>query len=475
MCIRDSFVEEFDPADPSRYRTPEGWATAEERVERILVRDAEPIEERVLVTRHGPVVGPALAGEHRAIALRSTALESGDLVTPFLAMARAGDIDEFERAIEGWPGTTFNFVFADVQNRVGYRMAGRVPRRAVGAGLLPVSGATSPGPAESLRPDELPRLVDPPSGVVVSANQAPGVELEMGEEWCEPRRAERIVGLLASREQHHVASFQAIQVDRYSAHLVRLRDLLVSRGAVVEPEGPILERWDGRLEPESAGAAIASITYETLARSLAQRVAGAEASILLGAGAAGGTSVSTYVYRMQGEIVQACERATAPWFDGVEDRDRQLVGAAARAVEFLRARFGPDARGWRWGALLEYRPSHPLDGVPGIGRVFGAGPYPFGGDVNTVQQAAYTLHDTREGRGSGAKSAVIAPAYRQVIDLADLDRSTFILATGGSGIPGHPRYLDCVPDYLAGRQRPLLFSLAAIERDAESRLALVPA
>ena len=473
--VADCFVEEFDPADPSRYRTPEGWATAEERVERILVRDAEPIEERVQVTRHGPVVGPALAGEPRAIALRSTALELGGLVTPFLAMARAGDIDEFEHAIEGWPGTTFNFVFADVQNRVGYRMAGRVPRRAVGAGLLPVSGATSPGPAESLRPDELPRLIDPPSGVVVSANQAPGVELEMGEEWCEPRRAERIVGLLASREQHHVASFQAIQVDRYSAHLVRLRDLLVSRGAVVEPEGPILERWDGRLEPESAGAAIASITYETLARSLAQRVAGAEASILLGAGAAGGTSVSTYVYRMQGEIVQACERATAPWFDGVEDRDRQLVGAAARAVEFLRARFGPDARDWLWGALLEYRPSHPLDGVPGIGRVFGAGPYPFGGDVNTVQQAAYTLHDTREGQGSGAKSAVIAAAYRQVIDLADLDRSTFILATGGSGIPGHPRYLDCVPDYLAGRQRPLLFSPAAIERDAESRLALVPA
>ena len=468
--VSDCFIEEFDPADPLRYRTTDGWATAEERVERIDVRDAETIEARVLVTRHGPVVSPTIAGESRAIALRSTALEPGDLVAPFLAMARARDLGEFEQAIEGWPGTTFNFVFADVQNRVGYRMVGRVPHREVGEGLLPTSGASSAGPAAALPSNEMPRLVDPPSGVVVSANQAPGVDQELGEEWCEPRRAERIAGLLASREKHHVASFQAIQSDRYSAHLVRLRDLLVSRGAVAEPEGPILQRWDGRLEPESAGAAIASITYEALARSLAQRVAGPEASLVLGGGVAGTSSVSSYVYRMQGQIVQAAERATAPWFDGIEDRDRQLAGAAARAVEFLRGRLGADPRRWRWGALFEYRPSHPLGGIPGVGRIFSAGAFPFGGDVNTVQQAAYTLHDAREG----AKEAVIAPAYRQVIDLADFDRSTFILPTGNSGIPGHPRYTDCIADYLAGRQRPLLFSATAIEQAAESRLSLVP-
>ena len=468
--ISDCFVEEFDPEDDSRYRTPDGWATVEERIERIPVRDGVTLDERVRITRHGPIVSAAMAGEHRAIALRSTALEPGDLVEPFLAMARARDIDDFERAVEGWPGTTFNFVFADVQNRVGYRMVGRVPRRETGEGLLPASGATSPGPSEALRPDEMPRVVDPPSGVVVSANQAPGVATELGEEWCEPRRAERIVGLLASREKHHVASFQAIQTDRYSAHLVRLRDLLVSRGALAEPEGPILQRWDGRLEPESAGAAIASITYEALARSLAQRVAGAEASLVLGAGVPGAPGASSYVYRVQGQLIQAAERAAAPWFDGIEDRDRQLAGAAARAVEFLRRHLGADARRWQWGALMQYRPAHPLGGVPGIGRLFSAGAFPFGGDVNTVQQAAYTLNDPREG----AKDAAIAPAYRQVIDLADFDRSTFILPTGNSGIPGHPRYTDCIADYLAGRQRPLLFSPGAVAAAAESRLSLVP-
>ena len=468
--VSDCFVETCDPTDPRRYRTPEGWAVAEERIERIAVRGEPTVEERVLVTRHGPVIGPVLAGEERAIALRSTGLESGDIVSAFLAIERATNIDGFERAIEDWPGATFNFVFADVGDRVGYRMAGRVPQRAAGEGLLPREGARSVGPAPAWPPAAMPRLVDPASGVVVSANQAPGGELELGEEWCEPRRAERIVVLLASRERHYVASFQAIQVDRYSAHLARLRDLLLARGAVAEPEGPLLRRWDGRLEPESAGAAVAAAVYAELAHALTVRVAGAQAPTLLGVGLAGGPGISTYLYRMQGLLLQATERAAAPWYDGVEDRDRQLAGAAARAVERLRVRLGADSSRWRWGALLRYEPAHPLAGVPGLGRLWRRGPYPGGGDANTVSQSAYAIAETRDG----LSSVILAPAYRQVIDLADFDRSTFILATGTSGIPGHPRYDDCIPDYLAGRQRPLLFSPTAIDAVAEARLALLP-
>ncbi|TAK75287.1 MAG: hypothetical protein EPO16_09255, partial [Dehalococcoidia bacterium] len=52
------------------------------------------------------------------------------------------------------------------------------------------------------------------------------------------------------------------------------------------------------------------------------------------------------------------------------------------------------------------------------------------------------------------------------------DRGCFMLATGNSGIPGHPRYDDCIADYLAGRYRPLLYTRAAIEAAAETRLVL---
>jgi penicillin amidase len=109
-----------------------------------------------------------------------------------------------------------------------------------------------------------------------------------------------------------------------------------------------------------------------------------------------------------------------------------------------------------------------MSAIPGLGRWFSRGPFPFPGDANTVEQA-FLPHLSTSGTVS------ILPGYRQVIDLADFDRSRFILSTGNSGIPGHPRYGDCIPDYLAGRLRPLLYSRAAVDAHTAQTLVLEPA
>lgn len=465
--VADCYVESFDPNSPRRYRTLDGWAEAEEVVERIHVRGMSPVDERVLVTRHGPVVGPAVAGETRAIALRSTALEPGDLIEAFFALSRARSADEFSAAIDRWPGTTFNFVYAHRDGQIGYRLAGRVPQRAPGEGLLPADGARSPGAPAPWPPAMLPRLTSPASGYVVSANQAPGGTLELGEEWCQPVRAERIAALIQAQPTHDHGSFQAIQTDRHNANLVRLRDLLLARGAVAQPEGPIIERWDGRLDPASAGGAVVQAIYRELARAMALRAAGPAADIVLGRGLSGVATLGSFHFRIQGEIIAAAEAASAPWFDGDLDRDRQLAGAAARAVERLRRDLDEDPGRWRWGALHQIEFRHPLRAVPGLGKWLSRGPYAFGGDVNSVAQSAEAIWND-DGR------VLVAPGYRQVLDLADWDRARFMLPTGNSGIPGHPRYDDCVADYLAGRYRPLLYTRAAVEAAAETRLTLVP-
>ena len=150
------------------------------------------------------------------------------------------------------------------------------------------------------------------------------------------------------------------------------------------------------------------------------------------------------------------------------DRDRVLRAAVARAVAELRGSLGGSPREWRWGAMRPDRQVHPLGGVPGLGRAFAAGPHETPGDVNTVWQGGYTVH-----HGAGG-SAGFQPGYRQVIDLADWDRSTFQLPAGNSGIPGHPHYDDSAAEYFEGRQRPLLYDRAAIAANAEGTLVLEP-
>ncbi len=471
--VSDLYIEEVDPEHPSRYRTPEGWETGSTRVERIEIHGGDTVEEHVIETRHGPVIGPAIPGESRAVALRSTALEDGgDLAAGFLGATFARTPDEFEAAIGMWPGSTFSVVWAYRDGGIGYRLSGSVPQREPGAGLLPSDGATSNGPPPAWPAASMPRLVSPPDGHVISANNAPGSAIEgmeLGEEWCERYRAERIVSMLESRARHSRATFREMQLDRYSAALAELRDLLLT--ADVIDDGRIerrLRTWDGQTAPTSAAAAVLELTYIELARTLVTRVAGRHGSIVLGAGNEGVPFAgSTFSMRLQGRILEALRAPRQPWLSDAGDRDRLLRTAAQRAVATLRERQGREPSGWRWGAVHRQPLRHPLRAIPALGRLSSRGPYELGGDVNTVWQGGFSLL-------GGPSDPGFAPVYRQVIDLADLDRSTFSVATGASGIPGHPRYDDQVREHLRGRQRPLLYTRDAVERAAEHRLTLVP-
>lgn len=463
--VADCYIEEFEANGSTRYRTPAGWAQAEVILERIEVQGAPAVEERVLVTRHGPVVSPAFPGEQRAIALRTTVTEGIDLATPFTSLWTATGLDEAEQALGHWSGTTFNFILASREDRIAYRLAGGVPRRRPGQGLLPQDGATSEGTPPVLGASALPRIVDPASGVLVSANNAVGTDLELGEEWADPARAERIRERLDAVERHSVASFSAVQGDRYSALLVRLRDAILQRDAVDGVERVLLEGWDGVLDAQSAGGALVHATYRALATDLAERVAGALAHVVLGSAVGGIPVNSAFAYRNQGAIVTATERVLSPWYRSAEDRDRRLRGAVGRAAALLRQHSNEDPLRWRLGDVQRLRLPHLLDAVPGFGHLYSRGDWPFGGDVNTVVQAqGVTWTETNVVR--------IAPGYRQVLDLADWDRSVFMIPAGNSGIPGHPRYDDCIEEFVGGFYRPLLFSREAVESAAESWLVL---
>ncbi len=473
----DCYLTTIDPTDPGRYRTPEGWARGRVRIERIAVREGETVEDHVLETRHGPVIGPAPDGE-RAIALRSTALDSGETVGPLLGLALARNMEEFDAALTLWPGATFNFVFASREGggegRVGYRLAGAIPARERGEGLLPADGDTSDDPPAPIPGDELPGLLDPPDGVVVSANQHPGGELELGEEFTEAWRALRIADLLSMDGSHTVASLQAIQNDLHSEPLCRLRDLSLAREVIADAHATrVVAAWDGQVGAESAGAALLETAYQQILRRLVRRVAGPSASLVLGERVEGPAGVFTpesrFHYRLQGPLIDACERAASPWFDGEDDRDRVLRAAWWSALGELREQLGPEPGEWSWGALHRQLLAHTLEAIPVVGRAFSRGPYPAGGDVNTVWQGAYAA------RQDGPSLIGFSPGYRQVLDLGRWDRSTFLLPTGGSGIPGHPRYDDSIEEFRAGRQRPLLYSREAVEAHAEHRLLLQPA
>src|SRR5829696_3904993 len=174
--VQDLYVEKFDPDNAKRYQTPSGWQDAVIRSEEIKVRkgfvgsEHDIVTHDVTVTRHGPII---FEGDGKRYALRWTALDpaknNADL---FYTLNRARNWKEFNAALESFTAPTQNIVYADVEGHIGYHAAGVVPVRKSGDGSVPYDGSTDAGEWISYIPiAKLPTLFDPPSGIIVTANQ----------------------------------------------------------------------------------------------------------------------------------------------------------------------------------------------------------------------------------------------------------------------------------------------------------------
>ena len=66
------------------------------------------------------------------------------------------------------------------------------------------------------------------------------------------------------------------------------------------------------------------------------------------------------------------------------------------------------------------------------------------------------------------------PTMRMVVDLADLDASTWVTLTGASGHPGHPNYADQVGAWADGTTYSWPFTDPSVTAAKVEELRLVP-
>jgi penicillin amidase len=120
-------------------------------------------------------------------------------------------------------------------------------------------------------------------------------------------------------------------------------------------------------------------------------------------------------------VASVLSSSGASWCDG--DCQPILREALASAVRELAARYGDDPAAWRWGDVHQAVFAHPiLRNVPLLGSLSTIS-VPSPGDDDTVDR----------GGTDRAFRSVHGAAFRGIYDLADLDRSLFMIAPGQSG------------------------------------------
>ncbi|HRD64746.1 MAG TPA: penicillin acylase family protein [Candidatus Competibacter sp.] len=251
-------------ADGTGYRTPDGPKPFEHIRETLAVKDSPPETLEILETIWGPVVDRDDRGRLRA--LRWVAHDLRAVNLGLLALERA---DTLEMALDtanraGAP--TQNFLLAGADGRIAWTLSGPIPRRFGHDGRLPSSWADGRrGWSGWLEPAEYPRIVDPPSGRLWTANGrvVDGAWLDqLGDGgYALGARARQIRDVLLERDRFDEPDFLKLQLDDRALFLERWRELLL---ATLTPEAIRADSrrdevkrwvadWGGRAAVDSVG------------------------------------------------------------------------------------------------------------------------------------------------------------------------------------------------------------------------------
>jgi penicillin amidase len=481
--VQDVYLEKFDKDNPTRYMTPAGWREAEIRHEQIKVRksftdsttDTQTFD--VTITRHGPIV---LEKDGNRYALRWTLLDASALNSAgIFEVGSARNWKEFTASLSRYAGPTQNFVYADVDGHIGYYGAGRIPIRKTGDGTVPYDGSRDDGQWTGFIPfDKLPHSYDPPSGIIVTANQriaGQSYPYFLGHAWATPYRARRIFELLSAKPKLSTDDFRRIQSDVYSIGNVTFartaaKILKSEPGADRGPRAGIprgvvdatgsgqddeklkqlvsdLETWDGMMSADSRLAVIVSQTR------------GAFRSRILTA-ALGPDLFKSYGWPESEVLIdRILAEQPSEWLPKEFATYADLLRASyEEARQNLTKSLGADETKWSWGGLVKSRFPHPLAQAPLIGLQFTIPPFPqngTGGPGATVNV------------GSGV-------SMRWIADPNDWDKTLSGVPLGTSGQPNNPHWKDQLDDWRKGTTRALPFSQAAVASATKEVLILTP-
>lgn len=441
--VADIYVERVNPSNPHQVEVRGRWVDTTVVPDPIVMKgQAKPFPFEREYTPNGAIVATD-SSRHLAFTVKWSGSEpgaAGELAA--LALDRAQSADDFLAALGRWKLPAVEVVYAAVDGTAGRQAAGLVPNRLGWDGALPAPGWTGSYAWRGWRrPDEMPRERAPRAGgVIISANQ-------------NVARTSRLRELFADARPSTATDFSRFQLDVTAWNASRLVPLLAplhgDREDVERARQQLLQ-WDKRFTTDSTAAVLYEIWEDALARKLVEPVLTA-------------FQRDEYVART-GVQVAALVQPTRAWFSGdpSQARDRLLIDALGTAVASLRGLASAEWRSASWGKVHTLTFTHPL-AITKLARArFNVGPFEMAGDGETLL-ATYPSRDITGG-----------PSFREIVDLADWDRSLWINAPGQSGSPGSKHFADLAKPWSTGEYFPMAFSDEAVKAAAESELTLRP-
>lgn len=462
----------------------------------IKVAGGDDVDLTVRRTVHGPIVSDVLAGtgdvgnrpvidgtlvqgESYAVSLAWTGLVPSATADAIFQVDGASDFGQFREAARNFAAPSQNLVYADVDGHIGYQSPGLIPLRAASTPGYPPGYLPSPGWEPQwdwqgfLAFEQLPWALDPAEGYLVAANQqvTGTVPPFLTADWDAGWRSQRINDLVAQSGRISPERMSQIQDDTFNAFAPTLVAALLKIDLSGDPftgeAQALLQGWDYTQPADDSRSSAAAAYFNAVWTVLVQATFDDQLPADLRADGGG-----RWWLVVSGLLA---DPGNAWWDDRrtpsvVENRDEILRRALVQARLNLTKQVGSQISDWSWGKLHTLTVTSRVfggDSLPSLlRRVFNRGPIPLPGGSAIVNANGW---DASKGF-----QVDWAPSMRMVVDLGDLDASTWVNQTGNSGHPNHPNYVDQLDTWAAGASFPWPFTKGAVDAAHQYELTLTP-
>jgi len=469
----DLFIEQVDSQD--RYLFRDEWMSAEIIDEIIEVKGhPTPHHEKVLITRHGPIISDVVGQPNQKLSVNSMALRPNRAVEGWYRLNKAKNWDDFVDAMSLIDAPQLNVTYADVENNIGSWVTGKVPMRSEGDGSVPVPGWSGEYEWIGEVPfEEMPHALNPERGYLVSCNHkivADNTPYFFGNVWMNGYRARRLEELIESRDKVSMEDHKAFQMDVMCLPGLAFVERLDGK---TDPDGDVqlavglLRVWDGYLTPTTIGGTVYEVARYTLIRNLLEPGLGSDlVDRFMGKGFHPLLSNAQEFYGHDTVILlRLLDNPDSWWVKQAGGREVVLSKSLKGAIEWLRQNLGADESVWQWGKIHQVNFQHPLSIQKPFDQVFDRGPFPVGGDTDTLLQTAINPDDPYDNKAW-------SPSFRQIIDMGDLSQSLTIIPPGQSGQVSSRHYDDLARPWLEGTYQPMLWTREQVESESQAVLVL---
>lgn len=452
--VQDLYREKLNDRT-GRYEFAGHQEQARLETEVIRVKGRAPTQIRHWVTRHGPILVNQ-GGE--PLALRWTAAEDLPFAMTFTDIDRALNWADFNAAVAGFLGPGQNFVYADIDGNIGYHASGKLPVRHDFTGDVPLDGASGNFEWDGFIPyDQLPHAFNPPSGIIVTANQNPfpkDYPYVVSGNFASPYRSGQIWSLLHSKSKLTAGDSLRIEKDVYSPfedhfakQLVGAWDRKQASNGDLRPAVDELRRFNGQMDKDAIAPLILVRADYYVRQAAAESAAPGYGHEYMDPGQSHSPVQLSFA-----AIDKLLAERPAGWF---RDYDQMLLDCLRSAVEELGRNRGRHMAKWRYGDMLQWRLYHPVGSqLPLIAPLFDIGPVPMSGGATTTKQT----------------TARIGPSERFNAVVGDWEKSLLNVVMGQSGHALSKHYKDEWDAYYTGRSFPMQFEKV----DVKSTLVVIP-